>query len=169
MKNAGMEINIFFQSILIIFSNIDRPTNINIGAIADIGTQATKGARNIDKKKQIEANIAVNPVLPPTSIPTLLSTYEVTLLVPNRAPKTVDIESHIIAFSNFFDILPFSSNLKILAFLPVPINVPIVSNFQIIKPPIEVQKNYYAFVEQVDKSKFEIQRYLKNYKECAKF
>lgn len=33
------------------------------------------------------------------------------------------------------------------------LNVPIVSNFQIIKPPIEVQKSYYTFVEQVDKSK----------------
>ena len=40
------------------------------------------------------------------------------------------------------------------------LNVPIVSNFQIIKPPIEVQKSYYAFVEQTDKSKFEIQKSL---------
>ena len=33
------------------------------------------------------------------------------------------------------------------------LNVPIVSKFQIIKPPIEVQHSYYAFVEQTDKSK----------------
>lgn len=33
------------------------------------------------------------------------------------------------------------------------LNVPIVSKFQIIKPPIEVQINYYKFVAQTDKSK----------------
>ena len=33
------------------------------------------------------------------------------------------------------------------------LNVPIVSSFEIIKPPIEVQDRYYALVEQVDKSK----------------
>ena len=41
------------------------------------------------------------------------------------------------------------------------LNVPIVSSFEIIKPPKEVQDNYYAFVQQIDKSKFEIWRYLK--------
>lgn len=35
------------------------------------------------------------------------------------------------------------------------LNVPIVSSFEIIKPPKEVQDNYYAFVQQIDKSKFE--------------
>lgn len=34
------------------------------------------------------------------------------------------------------------------------LNVPIVSNFNIIKPPMEVQQSYYTFVKQVDKSKF---------------
>jgi type I restriction enzyme S subunit len=37
------------------------------------------------------------------------------------------------------------------------LNVPIVSSFQIIKPPIEVQNNYYLFVAEVDKSKVAIQ------------
>ena len=40
------------------------------------------------------------------------------------------------------------------------LNVPIVSMFQIIKPPIEVQNNYYTFVEQTNKSKLEIQKSL---------
>ena len=40
------------------------------------------------------------------------------------------------------------------------LNVPIVSSFEIIKPPIEVQDRYYALVEQVDKSKVEIQKAL---------
>ena len=41
------------------------------------------------------------------------------------------------------------------------LNVPIVSAFQIIKPPVEIQEAYYAFVEQTDKSKLAIQKSLK--------
>ena len=41
------------------------------------------------------------------------------------------------------------------------LNVPIVSSFEIIKPPKEVQDNYSAFVQQIDKSKFEIANSLK--------
>lgn len=33
------------------------------------------------------------------------------------------------------------------------LNVPIVGNFKIINPPIDVQKKYYSFVREVDKSK----------------
>jgi type I restriction enzyme S subunit len=40
------------------------------------------------------------------------------------------------------------------------LNVPIVSRFQIIKPPLEVQKAYYDFIEQTDKSKLTIQQSL---------
>ena len=40
------------------------------------------------------------------------------------------------------------------------LNVPIVSKFQIIKPPIEVQNSYYKFVAQIDKSKLIIQKSL---------
>ena len=39
-------------------------------------------------------------------------------------------------------------------------NVPIVSNFEIIHPPVEVQKSYYDFVTQVDKLKVEVQKSL---------
>ena len=87
-----MAINISFQSIFTIFSIIDKPTNINTGAIADIGTQATIGAKNNDRIKNNAANTAVNPVLPPASIPTLLSTYVVTLLVPRSEPTMSDLE-----------------------------------------------------------------------------
>ena len=41
------------------------------------------------------------------------------------------------------------------------LNVPIVSSFEIIIPPMDVQKQYYDFVSQVDKSKFIIQEALK--------
>ena len=40
------------------------------------------------------------------------------------------------------------------------LNVPIVSAFQIIKPPVQVQENYYTFVTQVDKSKLTIRQSL---------
>ena len=40
------------------------------------------------------------------------------------------------------------------------LNVPIVSSFEIIKPPKEVQDNYSTFVQQIDKSKFAVQKSL---------
>lgn len=40
------------------------------------------------------------------------------------------------------------------------LNVPIVSAFQIIKPPKSVQDQYYAFIAQVDKSKIVVQKAL---------
>ena len=40
------------------------------------------------------------------------------------------------------------------------LNVPIVSNFRIIKPPKTIQDDYYRFVKQVDKSKVAIQKSL---------
>jgi len=40
------------------------------------------------------------------------------------------------------------------------LNVPIVSSFEIIKPPKEIQDNYYSFVQQIDKSKFAVQKSL---------
>jgi type I restriction enzyme S subunit len=40
------------------------------------------------------------------------------------------------------------------------LNVPIVSAFQIIKPPKSVQDQYYAFVAQTDKSKAQVQKSL---------
>jgi len=39
------------------------------------------------------------------------------------------------------------------------LNVPIVSSFEIIKPPKEVQGSYYSYVQQIDKSKFEMAIY----------
>ena len=40
------------------------------------------------------------------------------------------------------------------------LNVPIVSNFEIIVPPKEIQKSYYSLVRQVNKSKVAIQKSL---------
>lgn len=40
------------------------------------------------------------------------------------------------------------------------LNVPIVSGFLIITPPLDVRNKYYSFVEQVNKSKVEVQKAL---------
>ena len=40
------------------------------------------------------------------------------------------------------------------------LNVPIVSKLQLIKPPIEVQNDYYEFVAKIDKSKLSVQKSL---------
>lgn len=40
------------------------------------------------------------------------------------------------------------------------LNVPIVSRFQIIKPPMEVQDRYYKLVAQITKSKVAVQKAL---------
>jgi hypothetical protein len=53
MKKDGIAISISFQSIFATFSIIDKPTNINIGAIAAIGTHDTIGAKNNDNPKHI--------------------------------------------------------------------------------------------------------------------
>ena len=37
------------------------------------------------------------------------------------------------------------------------LNIPIVSSFQIIKSPMEVQNSYYSFVERIRKSKVAVQ------------
>ena len=74
VKNAGIAFPILSHSMLFTEPIIEAPIKINTGEIAAIGTEATIGATNNDKAKHKAANTAVNPVLPPTSIPALLST-----------------------------------------------------------------------------------------------
>ena len=128
MKNAGIPISNFLKSIDEIFSNIDTPISISTGATAAIGTHSIIGYKSIDSKKNRETNTEVKPVLPPASIPAVLSKYVVALLVPRSAPIIVPAESATIARSKLRGIFPFLSILNIPAFLPVPINIPIVSN-----------------------------------------
>lgn len=45
------------------------------------------------------------------------------------------------------------------------LNVPIVSNFQIIKPPLDVQKQYYDLVKLTDKSKLIVQKQIEDLQE----
>ena len=78
------------------------------------------------------------------------------LMIRTKGEVTADYIQKIISFPSFKKTI---EDMAIGQTMP-NLNVPIVSNFQIIKPPIEVQKSYYAFVEQTDKSKLEVQKSL---------
>jgi type I restriction enzyme S subunit len=71
------------------------------------------------------------------------------LMIRTKGEVTADYIQKIISFPSFKKTI---EDMAVGQTMP-NLNVPIVSNFQIIKPPIEVQKSYYTFVEQVDKSK----------------
>ena len=71
------------------------------------------------------------------------------LLIRTKGDVTADYIQKIISFPSFKKAI---ENMAVGQTMP-NLNVPIVSRFQIIKPPIEVQHSYYAFVEQTDKSK----------------
>ncbi|MDO4175372.1 MAG: restriction endonuclease subunit S [Eubacteriales bacterium] len=78
------------------------------------------------------------------------------LLIRTKGDVTADYLQKIISFTSFKKTI---EDMAVGQTMP-NLNVPIVSRFQIIKPPIEVQKAYYTFVEQTDKSKLTIQQSL---------
>lgn len=71
------------------------------------------------------------------------------LLIRTKGEVTADYIQKTISFPSFRKTI---EDMAVGQTMP-NLNVPIVSKFQIIKPPIEVQKNYYKFVAQTDKSK----------------
>ena len=78
------------------------------------------------------------------------------LLIRTKGEVTADYIQKIISFPSFKKTI---EEMAVGQTMP-NLNVPIVSNFQIIKPPIKVQESYYAFVEQTDKSKLAVQQSL---------
>ena len=72
------------------------------------------------------------------------------LLIRTKGEVTADYIQKTISFPSFRKTI---EDMAVGQTMP-NLNVPIVSKFQIIKPPIEVQINYYKFVAQTDKSKF---------------
>ena len=78
------------------------------------------------------------------------------LLIRTKGEVTADYLQKIISFPSFKKAI---EDMAVGQTMP-NLNVPIVSRFQIIQPPIEVQKAYYTFVEQTDKSKVAIQKAL---------
>ena len=73
------------------------------------------------------------------------------LLIRSKGEITADYIQKIISFPSFKKSI---EDMAVGQTMP-NLNVPIVSRFQIIKPPLEVQDRYYKFVAQVDKSKLQ--------------
>ena len=71
------------------------------------------------------------------------------LLIRTKGEVTADYIQKIISFPSFKKTI---EDMAVGQTMP-NLNVPIVSNFQIIKPPLQVQKNYYHFIEQTEKTK----------------
>jgi len=78
------------------------------------------------------------------------------LLIRSKGEVTADYIQKIISFPSFKKII---ENIAVGQTMP-NLNVPLVSNFKIIKPPIGVQHKYYSFVHQVEKLKSEEQKRL---------
>ena len=78
------------------------------------------------------------------------------ILIRTKGEVTADYIQKIISFPSFKKTI---EDMAVGQTMP-NLNVPIVASFQIIKPPMEVQNSYYAFVEQVDKSKVAVQKAL---------
>lgn len=75
------------------------------------------------------------------------------LIIRTKGEITADYIQKIISFPSFKKTI---EDMAVGQTMP-NLNVPIVSGFQIIKPPMEVQQAYYVFVEQGEKSKLTIQ------------
>lgn len=78
------------------------------------------------------------------------------LLIRTKGEVTADYIQKTISFPSFRKTI---EDMAVGQTMP-NLNVPIVSKFQITKPPIEVQKTYYTFVVQTDKLKAVIQKAL---------
>lgn len=82
------------------------------------------------------------------------------LMIRTKGDVTADYIQKVISFPSFKKTI---EDMAVGQTMP-NLNVPIVSSFQIIKPPIEVQNRYYAFVAQVDKSKLAVQKSIRELK-----
>lgn len=73
------------------------------------------------------------------------------MMIRTKGEVTADYLQKVISFPSFKKTI---EDMAVGQTMP-NLNVPIVSAFQIIKPPIEVQNRYYDFVAKTDKSKFD--------------
>ena len=80
------------------------------------------------------------------------------LLLRPTGVVTADYIQKIISFPTFKKTI---EDMAVGQTMP-NLNVPIVSNFMIILPPLSVQKEYYAFVAEVDKSKLLVELFAQN-------
>ena len=78
------------------------------------------------------------------------------LLIRPKGKVTADYIQKIISYPTFKKTI---EDMAVGQTMP-NLNVPIVSGFRIISPPIEVQNSYYDFIAQVNKSKVAVQKAL---------
>ena len=78
------------------------------------------------------------------------------LMIRTKGEVTADFIQKIISFPTFKKTI---EDMAVGQTMP-NLNVPIVSGFMVIKPPLEVQDQYYRFIDQVDKSKSVMQKSL---------
>lgn len=78
------------------------------------------------------------------------------LIIRPKNNVTADYIQKIISFPSFKKTI---EDMAVGQTMP-NLNVPIVSSFQIIKPPLEIQERYYTFVNQTEKTKTTISRSL---------
>ena len=114
------------------------PITINAGAVAYAGIAIKTSEKKTPSKNKKPTTTAVNPVLPPSSIPEADSMYVVTVLVPMTAPIVVPAASAIKASSAFSS---SSFSFTFPAILPTPYRVPAVSNISTKKNAITTIKN----------------------------
>mmetsp|Transcript_16397 Transcript_16397/g.20451 ORF Transcript_16397/g.20451 Transcript_16397/m.20451 type:complete len:89 (-) Transcript_16397:1124-1390(-) len=84
------------------------PTIMRQPPVAQGGILASKGAKNIERKKNRPQNTAASPVLAPASTPAADSMKEVTGDSPNKDPKAVARASAVNA-QRLLGKSPFSS------------------------------------------------------------
>ena len=75
------------------------------------------------------------------------------MLIRTKGEVTADYIQKIISFPSFKKMI---EDMAVGQTMP-NLNIPIVSSFQIIKSPMEVQNSYYSFVERIRKSKVAVQ------------
>ena len=82
------------------------------------------------------------------------------LIIRTNGEMTADYIQKIISFPSFKKSI---EDMAVGQTMP-NLNVPIVSNFQIIKPPLETQESYYSFANQTEKTKTAIRSSLNKLK-----
>ena len=78
------------------------------------------------------------------------------LLIRTREEVTADFIQKVISFPSFKKTI---EDMAVGQTMP-NLNVPIVSRFQVVKPPIDIQHRYYSFVGEVDNLKQSVQKNL---------
>ena len=78
------------------------------------------------------------------------------LLIRTRGEVTADFIQKVISFPSFKKTI---EDMAVGQTMP-NLNVPIVSRFQVVKPPIDIQYRYYSFIGEVDNLKQSVQKNL---------